>query len=68
MDQGVVILEGEKPPDCTVVEVTPVRQPAPTSAGTGLATHGALGMWKDRTDLPDDPVEASAVLRRKLMR
>ena len=68
MDHGVVVLEGEKPADGTLVEVTPVRQPTPTTAGPGVAAHAALGMWKDRTDLPDDPVEASKVLRQKLMR
>src|SRR4051812_31753037 len=45
MDHGVVVLEGERPPDGTVVEVTPVRQPAPATVGPGLATHAALGMW-----------------------
>jgi hypothetical protein len=66
MDHGVVVLEGEKPADGTLVEVTPVAQPQPQ--GASLAGHPALGMWKDRTDLPDDPVEASKVLRQKLMR
>jgi hypothetical protein len=32
------------------------------------AAHPALGIWKDRTDLPADPVEASAVLRDRMMR
>jgi hypothetical protein len=36
--------------------------PGPTAA------HPALGIWKDRTDLPADPVEASAVLRDRMMR
>ena len=66
MDHGVVVLEGDKPADGTLVEVTPVPQPAPKASG--LAGHSALGIWKDRLDLPDDPVEASKVLRQKLMR
>lgn len=66
MDHGVVVLEGDKPADGTLVEVTPLSQPQ--STGEGPASHPALGMWKDRADLPDDSVEASRVLRRKLMR
>lgn len=34
---------------------------------SGIATHPALGIWKDRTDLPDDAVAASKVLREHLM-
>lgn len=30
--------------------------------------HPALGMWKDRTDLPDDPVEACKLLRERMTR
>ena len=66
MDRGVVVLEGEKPADGTLVEVTPVQPAAPKAPG--LAGHPALGIWKDRTDLPDDPVQASKALRQKLMR
>ena len=33
-----------------------------------IAAHPALGIWKDRTDLPDDPAQASKVLRERLMR
>ncbi len=32
------------------------------------AAHPALGIWKDRTDLPDDSVEASNLLRERMMR
>ncbi len=39
---------------------TPQTQPA--------AAHPALGIWKDRTDLPDDAVEASKILRERMMR
>jgi hypothetical protein len=67
MDHGVVVLDGERPADGTLVEVTPLEQQT-TADGTGLANHPALGMWKDRKDLPDDPVEASKMLRQKLMR
>jgi hypothetical protein len=66
MDHGVVVLMGEKPADGTLVVVTPVQEPAPNPQT--LTGHPALGMWKDRTDLPDDAVEASKVLRQKLMR
>ncbi len=31
------------------------------------ALRAIAGMWKDRTDLPKDSVEASKVLRRRLM-
>jgi hypothetical protein len=33
-----------------------------------IAGHPALGIWKDRTDLPDDSVEASHLLRERMMR
>jgi hypothetical protein len=32
------------------------------------AEHPALGIWKDRTDLPDDSIEASNLLRERMMR
>lgn len=66
MAHGVVVLEGEKPADGTPVEVTPINQPQPSTSG--IAGHPALGIWKDRKDIPDDPVEASKELRQKLMR
>lgn len=66
MSNGVVVLEGEKPVDGTLVEVTPSQDR--TVQPGGLADHPAIGIWKDRTDLPDDPAEASAVLRERLMR
>lgn len=62
---GVVVLEGEKPIDGTVVEVTPVAESA---AARDTSQHPAIGIWKDRTDLPADAVEASKVLRERLMR
>jgi hypothetical protein len=33
-----------------------------------LAAHAAIGIWKDRTDLPEDPTEASVLLRHRMMR
>jgi hypothetical protein len=33
-----------------------------------VAVHPALGIWKDRTDLPDDSIEASKLLRERMMR
>jgi hypothetical protein len=33
-----------------------------------VAAHPALGIWKDRTDIPDDSVEASNLLRERMMR
>ena len=46
-----------------LVESTPAG--AQTSP---IAAHPALGIWKDRTDLPDDSVEASKQLRERMMR
>ena len=45
------------------VEVTPV--PAEVK---DLADLPAFGMWRDRTDLPQDGAEASNELRRRMMR
>ena len=67
VSNGVVVLEGDAPPDGTVVNVTPAAG-APPTAGPTPAEHPALGLWKDRTDLPDDAVEASKVLRERMMR
>lgn len=62
VSNGVVVLEGEKPADGTVVEVTPVE------ASPDIANHPAIGIWKDRSDLPQDSVEASKVLRQRMMK
>lgn len=67
VSNGVVVLEGGAPPDGTVVDVTPVGQ-VPSPNGATPADHPALGLWKDRTDLPDDAAEASATLRARMMR
>lgn len=66
VSNGVVVLEGAKPIEGTLVEVTPLD--TTTSHTGGLADHPAIGMWKGRSDLPDDSVEASKVLRQRLMR
>lgn len=62
---GVVILEGESPSDGTRVEVTTLDD---SSRASDFANHPAIGLWKDRDDLPEDPVEPSKVLRARLMR
>jgi hypothetical protein len=66
MDRGVVVLEGDKPPDGTVVDVVPTADAA--APFLPIAGHPALGIWKDRTDLPDDSIEASQLLRERLLR
>ena len=66
VSNGVVVLEGEKPAEGTVVEVTPL--PPTVDGRTDLTNHPAVGIWKDRQDLPEDAVEASKVLRQRMMR
>jgi len=34
---------------------------------TQISTHPSLGIWRDRTDLPEDSIEASKVLRERLV-
>jgi len=46
-----------------LVEPSPNGSPAKPIVG-----HPALGIWKDRTDLPDDSVETSHLLRERMMR
>lgn len=46
-----------------LVNATPATEPAQP-----IVSHPALGMWKDRTDLPGDSVEASKTLRERMMR
>jgi hypothetical protein len=44
---------------------------APTgdnSQPKNAATHPALGIWRDRIDLPDNSIEASNVLCKRMMR
>jgi hypothetical protein len=33
-----------------------------------VAVHPAIGIWKDRIDLPDGSIEASNLLRERMMR
>lgn len=66
VDHGVVVLVGDKPPEGTWVDVIPATEGP--MLPESLANHPALGVWKDRTDLPDDSVKASKVLRERLMR
>ena len=33
-----------------------------------IAAHPAVGVWKDRTDLPDDSALASKLLHERMMR
>jgi hypothetical protein len=73
VSNGVVVLEGDKPAEGTVVEVTPVVPSAPKPTPPqqhieSLADLPAFGMWRDRTDLPQDSAEASDELRRRMMR
>ena len=63
---GVVVMEGEKPSEGTIVEVTPLYDP--TTPSRDVSADPAIGMWRDRVDLPDDSIEASKILRRRLMR
>jgi hypothetical protein len=63
VNKGMVVFEGDKPADGTVIEVTPVE----TVSGDNPATHPAIGIWSNRTDLPEDPVEASKMLRKRMM-
>ena len=66
VSNGVVVLEDEIPLEGTVVEVTALGDLA--IGVHRIEAHPAIGIWKDRTDLPADPVEASKVLRQRLMR
>ena len=63
VNNGVVLIDGDKPADGTIVEVTPIHG----GDSTDLSTHPAVGIWKDRTDLPDDPVQVSKLLGERLM-
>ncbi len=45
--------------------VEPMRNSVKTEP---VVVHPALGIWKDRTDLPDDSIEASNLLRERMMR
>ncbi len=60
VSNGIVVIEGEKPAEGTVVEIVPVN---PTR--DELQNDPAFGIWRDRTDLPEDSGEASLELRRR---
>lgn len=62
---GVVVLDGEPPLEGTLVEVIPVEEGSANRPA--LASHPAVGIWKDRTDLSADSSEATRQLGRKLM-
>ena len=50
-------------------DVKPIRKAARKTLGQARAAMRAVqGLWKDRTDLPADTVEASLELRQRLMR
>ena len=50
-------------------KVRELVKPTPAAAqAKPIAGHPALGIWKDRTDLPDDPALASELLRERMMR
>jgi len=63
VSHGVVVLEGKPLSDGTIVQVIPLE---PADAPS-LATHPAVGIWKNRTDLAEDAAEAKRQLGRKLM-
>jgi hypothetical protein len=46
-----------------------VKAPARKTLGKARAAiNAARGMWRDRTDLPRDTIEASLELRRRVMK
>ncbi len=63
VSDGVVVLEGKPLSDGTIVQVIPLEQAETPS----LATHPAVGIWKDRADLAEDASEVKRQLGRKLM-
>ncbi len=42
------------------------RKRKPSKAEISAAVRGIAGMWKDRTDLPKDPVAAVKALRARM--
>ena len=73
MSTAEIIAELRRLSSAELAEVQAKVRELVESAHTGgqlkpIAGHPALGMWKDRTDLPDDPTQASKVLRERLMR
>ncbi len=43
------------------------QRPKSTLDAVNKALAAAAGIWKDRTDLPEDSVEASQLLRQRIM-
>jgi hypothetical protein len=68
VSNGGVVLEGAKPVDGTVVEVTPVVERTKPHAAESLAEQPAFGIWRDRSDLPADSASAARVLRERAER
>jgi hypothetical protein len=54
--------------ELAAVQAKPRELAGANVAGTQVAAHPALGFWKDRTDLPQDSIEASKLLRERMMR
>jgi hypothetical protein len=69
VSNGVIVIEGEKPAEGTVVEVRPetplldVVAQRPEPSPKNFADLPAFGMWRHRTDLPEDSADAVRVLR-----
>jgi hypothetical protein len=45
-----------------------IKPTRPGAQGESAAVHPALGIWKDRVDLPEDSIDASNQLRQRMMR
>ena len=54
------------PADLAQVQAT-LNDLAEPNRSPSVIAHPALGIWKDRADLPDDPTDASTLLRRRMM-
>lgn len=59
---GVVVLQGARPEDGTIVEVFPIDAPQPSTAALP-----AFGLWRDRVGMTDS-ANASRELRAKVER
>jgi len=44
-----------------------LAKPVRVAQSGPIAAHPALGIWKDRSDLPADSVDASKLLRERMM-
>lgn len=54
-------------PRLTPEELAAVQAKLDELVGATAESTSAYGIWRDRTDLPEDPVEASKMLRAKMM-